>query len=93
MWANMLAVTYLQPIAKSVFFGSKEALAHHLLLQHIAQIDTNEYIDKRVVIKGCGDIHIPAQGYVAVSALLQPLVKSLMYGEPCSTVPVYKKKN
>lgn len=93
MWANMLAVTYLQPIAASVFFGTKEELEHHLLLQQIAQIDTSEYIDKRVVIKGCGDINIPAQGYVAVSALLQPVVKSLMYGEPCSTVPVYKKKN
>jgi hypothetical protein len=93
MWAHMLAVTYLQPIAASVFFGTKEELENYLLLQNIAQIDTTEYIDKRVVIKGCADVHVPAQGYVAVSALLQPVVKSLMYGEPCSTVPVYKKKN
>ncbi|MDI9319111.1 MAG: DUF2480 family protein [Phycisphaerales bacterium] len=93
MWANMLAVVYLQPISDSVFFGTREELQHYLLINNIAQIDTTEYIDKRVVIKGCADVQIPAQGYVAISALLQPVVKSLMYGEPCSTVPIYKKKN
>jgi hypothetical protein len=93
MWANMLAVVHLQPIAKSVFFGTKDEMSQYLLMQNIAKMDTAEYTDKRVVIKGCGDINIPAQGYVAVSALLQPIVKSLMYGEPCSTVPVFKRKN
>jgi hypothetical protein len=92
-WANMLAVTYLQPLASSIFFGTKAELAQHLLLGNIKAMDKNEYADKRVVLKGCGDINIPAQGYVAISAHLLPVVKSLMYGEPCSTVPVYKKKN
>lgn len=92
MWAHMLAASYLQAQAKTVFFGEQSALQTHLLLQNIASIDKEEYTDKRVVIKGCGDIDIPAEAYVAITALLQPVVKSLMYGEPCSTVPVYKKK-
>jgi hypothetical protein len=93
MWANMLAAVYLQPTAKSVFFGSEEEMKIYLLIQNIEQIEADEYRDKRVVLKGCGDISIPAQGYVAATAKLQPVVKSLMFGEPCSTVPVYKKKN
>lgn len=93
MWANMLAVVYLQTMAKSIFFGTEEEMKIHLLIQNIEQIDADEYIDKRVVLKGCGDINIPAQGYVTATAKLQPVVKSLMFGEPCSTVPVYKKKN
>jgi hypothetical protein len=93
MWANMLIAVNLHPMALSVYFGTKEALSNHLLLQNIAKINVQDYLEKRVVIKGCADVHIPAQGYVAITALLQPVVKSLMYGEPCSTVPVYKKKN
>lgn len=91
MWANMLAASYLQPVAASVFYGTKEELKNYELLLHIEQLDIAEYADKRVVIKGCGDVSIPAQGYVAITYKLQPVVKSLMYGEPCSTVPVYKK--
>lgn len=93
MWANMLAAINLQPIAKRVFYGTKEAMQHQIMLEEIAKIDVSEYAEKRVVIKGCGDVAAPAEAYVAISSLLQPIVKSLMYGEPCSTVPVYKKKN
>lgn len=93
MWANMLAASYLQPVAKSVYYGSKDALSDHLLLQNLAQVDIAEYAEKRVVIKGCGDVSVPEQAYVTITAMLQPVVKSVMYGEPCSTVPVYKKKN
>lgn len=93
MWANMLAASNLKLVATSVFYGTKEAMQHHLTLQEILKIDTNEYAEKRVVIKGCSDVAAPAEAYVAITALLQPVVKSLMYGEPCSTVPVYKKKN
>ena len=91
MWANMLAASYLQPVATSVLYGTKEDLKNYELLSEIERLDTAEYADKRVVIKGCGDVSIPAQGYVAITDKLQPVVKSLMYGEPCSTVPVYKK--
>lgn len=91
LWAYMLAATYLQPIAAGVFFGNRKELDIHMLLRGIEQLDLSEYQDKRVVIKGCGDVSIPEQGYVAITARLLPVVRSLMYGEPCSTVPVYKK--
>ncbi|GAA4452578.1 DUF2480 family protein [Rurimicrobium arvi] len=92
MWANMLVASGLQGHAQSVHFGSADLLNEKLLLQALDSIDLQEYADKRVVIKGCGDVSAPAGAYVKITALLQPVVKSLMYGEPCSTVPVYKKK-
>ena len=60
--------------------------------KNIASIDQKEYVDKRVVVKGCGEIEIPSAAFLMISNKLIPVVKSLMYGEPCSTVPVYKKK-
>ncbi len=92
VWAYMLAATYLEPVAASVFFGTEEELTKKLLCDRINSIALDEYIDKRVVIKGCGDVAIPDAAYLAVTAHLRPVVKSLMYGEPCSTVPIYKKK-
>lgn len=92
VWAYMLAASYLQPIAASVFMGTPETLYKKLLVDKINSLPTEEYVDKRVVIKGCGDIPVPDDAYLAVTAHLRPVVKSLMYGEPCSTVPVYKKK-
>ena len=91
IWAYMLAASYLQPVATSVLFGTTDELKKNSLLARIANIDTNEYTDKRVVIKGCGDTPIPDAAYVAVTEHLRPVVKSIMYGEPCSTVPIYKK--
>jgi len=91
VWAYMLAASYLQPQATYVYFGTEAELKKEILQQRIAAIDVNEYNDKRVVIKGCGDIAIPDAAYVAVTQHLRPVVKSLMYGEPCSTVPIYKK--
>ena len=92
VWAYMLAVTYLQPIAKEVVMGTANQLIEMVLTNRIAQLDTNEFIDKRIVIKGCGEVHIPESAYVAITNKLRPVVKSIMYGEPCSTVPLYKKK-
>jgi hypothetical protein len=92
VWAYMLAASYLQPVAKSVYFGTNEEVSKMLLTNLINAIPLDEYADKRVVIKGCGDIHIPDAAYLAVTAHLRPVVKSLMYGEPCSTVPIYKKR-
>lgn len=90
VWAYMLAATYLQPIAESVYFGTPAELNTFLVYKNISAIDKADYTDKRVVIKGCGDTPIPDAAYVAVTQHLRPVVKSLMYGEPCSTVPVYK---
>ena len=91
VWAYMLAATFLQPLAASVYFGTPEELKKALINTRINAIDKTELADKRVVIKGCGDTPIPDSAYVAVTAHLLPVVKSLMYGEPCSTVPIYKK--
>jgi hypothetical protein len=91
VWAYMLAASYLQPVAKSVFMGTVSELQKSYLLKEIEHIDANEYNDKRVVIKGCGDVPIPDAAYVTITEKLRPVVKSLMYGEPCSTVPLYKK--
>lgn len=92
MWAYMLAGAYLQPVAGSVYFGTTDELRRHLVAENIGAIHAEEYFDKRVVVKGCGDEKIPEQAYLQVTQKLRPVVKSLMYGEPCSTVPIYKKK-
>jgi hypothetical protein len=92
MWAHMLVSSYLQPVALSVYFGTEQELRKHLTISRLCAIDPKEYQDKRVVIKGCGDTSIPETAYVTITGLLRPYVKSLMYGEPCSTVPIYKRK-
>lgn len=92
VWAYMLAATCLQPVAKFVAMGNQQEVVQQILLQQINAIELNEYADKRVVIKGCGDVEIPAIAYTAITTKLLPVVKSVMYGEPCSTVPVFKKK-
>lgn len=90
LWAYMLATTYLQPLSKEVIYGTKENVLDQILLKNINAIDPKEYDEKRVVVKGCGDKKIPEAAYVAISGLLTPVAKSIMYGEPCSTVPIYK---
>lgn len=91
-WAWMLAATYLQPIAHSIYFGAADAMKTALLLQKIETIETADFTDKRIVIKGCGSIPVPASAYMAITAKLLPIAKSIMYGEPCSTVPIFKRK-
>ena len=91
VWAFMLAATYLAPVAKSVHWAKPEEAHREIALQKLSLIEPGEYEDKRVILKGCGDIPVPEWAYVAATVKLQPVVKSLMYGEPCSTVPVYKK--
>jgi hypothetical protein len=91
IWAYMLAATYLQPVAKDVVFGNEDFLHRTLFLKNLSAINPAEFTDKRVVIKGCGDKNISETAYVEITKLLRPVVKSIMYGEPCSTVPIYKK--
>jgi hypothetical protein len=91
-WAYMLVVTYLQNIAKDVYVGTPSEMQKHLLLKNISLIDANEFTDQRVVIKGCGDVTVESFAYAEITKVLVPVVKSIMYGEPCSTVPVFKKK-
>lgn len=91
VWAYMLAASYLQPVAKEIVFGDSDFLHKTLFLKNISKIDVADYEDKRVVIKGCGELPISESAYVAITGLLRPVAKSIMYGEPCSTVPIYKK--
>lgn len=92
VWAYMLVATYLQPVAKEVYVGTATEMQKHLFLKNIAAIDVAEFLDQRVVIKGCGEVAIEPFAYAEITKRLRPVVKSIMYGEPCSTVPVYKKK-
>lgn len=91
MWAYMLVASYLQPFAGEIVFGDEKKLISSLLLKNIETIPAEEYTDKRVVVKGCGELEIPEEAFVAITKKLRPFVKSVMYGEPCSTVPIYKK--
>ncbi|MBL7700947.1 MAG: DUF2480 family protein [Ferruginibacter sp.] len=92
MWAYMLVASYLQPIAKEIVFGDADFLHKTLFLKNIDHINAGDYKDQRVVVKGCGELPISETAYVAITNKLMPVAKSIMYGEPCSTVPVYKKK-
>jgi hypothetical protein len=92
VWAYMLAVSYLQPVAKDVFLGTETEFYKYLVIKNIDSINVEEFQDERVVIKGCGEIPIDNYAYAEITKKLLPVVKSIMYGEPCSTVPVYKKR-
>lgn len=92
-WAYMLIGTYLQGHAIQVNIGNAESLEAKLMEASLANIDMTEYEDKRVIIKGCGDLAIPSQAYLYFAAGLKPFAKSIMFGEACSTVPIYKQKS
>lgn len=92
MWANMLIVAYLQPIATDIYFGTEQQVKQQILLNNIVALPVEDFIDKRIVIKGCGELPITEAAYVEATKKLRPVAKSIMYGEPCSTVPIYKKK-
>lgn len=89
-WAYMLITLALEPYAKKVVFGNLDILENELFNEKLAELKINEFKDARVVIKGCGEKAIPTNVYVKLSTFLKPHVKSIMYGEPCSTVPLYK---
>ncbi|MBC6992255.1 MULTISPECIES: DUF2480 family protein [Hymenobacter] len=90
-WAYMLLATKLQGHAYRYVFGSLEALEQELFCEAIAAVNPEEYRDAKVVVKGCGNVPVPTYAYVAIMQKLLPVAASLMYGEPCSTVPLYKR--
>lgn len=92
VWAYMLLVSYLQPVAADVYVGSANEMYKHLTLKNIIAVPVAEYTDQRIVVKGCGEVSIDTYAYAEITRILRPVVKSIMYGEPCSTVPIYKKK-
>lgn len=91
MWAYMLVASLLTPVAKDIFYGNAEEVTADILRKNIAAIDAAAFEDQRLVIKGCGDLPIKESAYIEVTKKLRPFAKSIMYGEPCSTVPVFKK--
>jgi hypothetical protein len=92
VWAYMLVATHLSPVAREIVLGDEKELMRKLFLKNISAIDPKTFADQRIVIKGCGDVLIEEFAYFEITKLLLPVVRSIMYGEPCSTVPVYKKK-
>jgi len=92
-WAYMLLANKMAPYAKEIVFGNEEVLETLLFEKELGKIDWEQYRDQRIVIKGCGDIPVPESAYVRLTQKLTPIVKSLVFGEPCSTVPIYKRKD
>jgi hypothetical protein len=92
-WAYMLLANRLAPYARQVVFGDADVLETVLFVKEVAALDVEQYRDQRVVIKGCGDVPVPVSAYVELTQRLTPVAKSLMFGEPCSTVPIYKRKD
>ena len=90
-WAYMLAASYLQPVAKDVIMGDEKEVHKTIFLQNIQGIDVNEFTGQRVVVKGCGETPIGEFAYMEITKRLRPVAKTIMYGEPCSTVPIFKK--
>ncbi len=91
MWAYMLAASYIEPHAREIVFGNETVIQDVLFLKNLWKLDATEFINKRVVVKGCGEKKIPETAYVEITKILRPVAKSIMYGEPCSTVPIYKQ--
>ena len=90
-WAFMLVSTYIQPVAKRCVLGDLEDLETSLYQDAINSIDISKYEDARVIVKGCSEYPVPASAYVMLVNRLVPVARSVMFGEACSTVPLYKR--
>jgi len=90
-WSYMLLTLALQPYADSIYFSNKEGLKEKIILTKISNLDLELYRDSKVVIKGCSRFELTNDVYIQLTRCLAPVVSSLMFGEPCSTVPLYKK--
>jgi len=91
-WAFMLVATKLRPYARKVVQGDREQLETMLYQSVIEQLDPSEFSDRLVIVKGCSNKPVPPNAYLLITQKLQPVVKSLMYGEACSSVPLFKRK-
>jgi hypothetical protein len=91
VWAYMLVAAYAEPFANRVFQGDEATFYKVIFSEAINKIDAAQYDQKRIVIKGCSDKPVPASAYVELTQKLRPFAQSIMYGEPCSTVPIFKR--
>ena len=92
IWAFMLVAVNLDGIANYYRFGSEMELLTDIFFQNLNKLNVENYRNKKLLVKGCSDKEVPASVYVEVGRLLLPVVKSLMYGEACSNVPLMKRK-
>ena len=90
-WAYMLIGIAAQPFAATVVFGNRDALMTQLFQKALSEVDWEKYRNEKVVIKGCGDRKVPESAFLEAASRLRPVAASIMYGEPCSTVPLYRK--
>jgi hypothetical protein len=90
-WAYMLLASKIEPYAHLVVFGKEEILESMLFQEALSRLDFPAFQDKKVVVKGCSKVGVPTFAYVEITRKLRPYASSIMYGEPCSTVPIYKK--
>jgi hypothetical protein len=91
MWAYMLVATYAAPFAADIAQCTPEQFAETAFLKKLSALSISEFEGKRLVIKGCSDKPVPPSAYLEITRRLQPVAQSIMFGEPCSTVPVYKR--
>ena len=91
-WAYMLIAVAAQPFVKEIVLGDRATALRQAFLTNLRAIDTSAFTDTRVIVKGCGDLSVDGFAYLEIARRLRPVVKSIMYGEACSNVPVYKKK-
>ena len=92
MWAFMLVTSYLNSVNADIHFGIKEDVFQQIFTNNINAIDASEFVSKKVIVKGCGQIPLTEALYIAITKKLQNTVSSLMFGEACSAVPVLKNK-
>ena len=93
LWAYMLVAASASAYASDVFQGTPDEYVKNYVLRSLQEIDYQSWEGKRLVIKGCGERTVPAAAYLEITKQLRPFARSIMYGEPCSTVPVFKKKD
>lgn len=91
-WAYMLVAVQAQPYAKDIFLGDRQAALQELFLANLRAMDITPFTGQRVVVKGCGDQSVGAFAYLEIARRLRPVVKSILYGEACSNVPIFKQK-
>ncbi len=92
VWAFMLVSAALEPFAKQVVFGDLNKLEEIIFHDALKKLDLEPFKDQRIIIKGCSKFPVPASAYLEITSLLKPFAKSIMYGEACSTVPIFKRK-
>ena len=91
-WAYMLLAVALKPYAKRIFFGASEEMEKEIFHEGLSAVDWEQYRNAKVVVKGCSDLQVPVSAYVEATSRLASVASSVMYGEPCSTVPIFKAR-